>query len=180
MGIKQKNWSYTILEGEHAGKTLWSGRYTCVAAFIFKYYLNKWWILINQRGEGTPDFHGYWNAPCGYLEGDETGEEGCARETYEETGLRINPDKFILHSVNTDPAKSNNGNVTLHYYAILSDTDNTKLEKNPEGGELNEVSAIGWLPLNKIDTLPFAFDHDILIEDLKDTLSLDEKIDCTK
>ena len=63
-----RNWSYTIEEGEHAGKTLWSGRYCAVAAFAFCKIKGEWCVLANQRGEGTPDFQGYWNCPCGFLD----------------------------------------------------------------------------------------------------------------
>lgn len=53
-----KNWSYTITEGEHKGKTLWSGRYCAVSAFIFCKFPDGWKVLANQRGKGTPDFQG--------------------------------------------------------------------------------------------------------------------------
>ena len=89
-----KNWSYTIKEGEHKGVTLWSGRYCAVAAFVFCKLKGEWCILANQRGKGTPDYQGYWNCVCGYLEADESAEQGCAREVYEETGVKINPNKF--------------------------------------------------------------------------------------
>lgn len=75
-----RNWSYTIKEGEHAGTTLWSGRYCAVSAFIFCYINDEWHILANKRGSGTPDYQGYWNCPCGFLEADESAKEGCARE----------------------------------------------------------------------------------------------------
>ena len=92
-----KNFSYTITEGEHAGKTLWSGRYCAVAAFVFcKFPDSGWHVLANKRGPGTPNYQGYWNCPCGYLEGDETGPQGCMRETYEETGVNIPEDMFKL------------------------------------------------------------------------------------
>ena len=32
----EKNWSYKIIDGPHAGKTLWSGRYCAVAAFVLE------------------------------------------------------------------------------------------------------------------------------------------------
>nr|DAW84447.1 MAG TPA: SORL reductase-like protein [Caudoviricetes sp.] len=51
-----KNWCYKITEGEHAGKTLWSGRYRAVAAFAFCKIHGVWHVLANQRGEGTPRF----------------------------------------------------------------------------------------------------------------------------
>lgn len=81
-----KNWSYTIREGEHAGETLWSGRYCAVAAFVFCKIHGVWHVLANQRGEGTPDFQGYWNCPCGYLD-MEKAENACSRETFDGSKL---------------------------------------------------------------------------------------------
>lgn len=69
-----KNWSYTIKEGEHAGQTLWSGRYCAIAAFVFLKINRAWHVLANKRGSGTPDFQGMWNCVCGYLEADECAE----------------------------------------------------------------------------------------------------------
>lgn len=181
IGLKRKNFSYKIPQGEeHAGAVLWSGRYTCIAAFIYKYQNGKLFVLLNKRGNGTPDFQGYWNAPCGFLEGDESGEQGCARETYEETGLRIDPNKFILHSVQTDPELCNNGNVTLRYYALLSDSDSDKLEKNPEGGEIDEVSDIGWVEIDRVNTLKMAFGHEILIPIFADIILSNETFNSSK
>jgi 8-oxo-dGTP pyrophosphatase MutT (NUDIX family) len=93
-----RNWSYTIKEGEHAGKTLWSGRYCAVAAFAFCKIKGEWCVLANQRGEGTPDFQGYWNCPCGFLD-MEKAEEACSREAFEETGVKIDPSKWALFGV---------------------------------------------------------------------------------
>jgi ADP-ribose pyrophosphatase YjhB (NUDIX family) len=42
---------------------------------------------------------GLWNAPSGFVEGDETLEEAAARETREETGLEISPSRMILYRV---------------------------------------------------------------------------------
>ena len=61
-----KNWSYTIKEGEHTGKTLWSGRYCAVAAFVFCKIFGTWCVLANKRGSGTPNYQGYWNCSCGF------------------------------------------------------------------------------------------------------------------
>ena len=86
-----KNYSITIETGEHAGETVWVHRSIAVAGFIFCRINNEWCVLANQRGEGAPDFQGYWNCPCGYLDFDETLAEACSREIYEETGVNIEP-----------------------------------------------------------------------------------------
>lgn len=40
---------------------------------------------------------GYWNLPCGYLENEETIQQGAVREVYEETGASV--DLGNLHTV---------------------------------------------------------------------------------
>ena len=158
-----RNWSYTIKEGEHAGKTLWSGRYCAIAAFVFCKIDGKWCVLANKRGPGTPDCQGYWNCTCGFLEADECAEEGCYRETKEETGYIVHSNEFELVGVETDPSVCNNGNVTLRYVAVLD-----KLPKRiiPEGGEEDEVSDVKWIPVSEVDNYEWAFHHKQRILDI--------------
>ena len=158
-----KNWSYTIPYGEHKGKTIWSGRYCAVSAFVFCKFPDGWKILANKRGVGTPDFQGKWNAPCGYLEPDESAQQGCAREVYEETGVKIDPDKFQLIHVETEPEKCNNGNVTLRHLAILTyGSNNISISKEAVlngDGEKDEVESIAWISINDIGKYGWAFNH---------------------
>lgn len=159
-----KNWSYTITEGEHAGKTLWSGRYCAVAAFVFLIDEGKVYILANKRGSGTPDYQGYWNCPCGFIEADESAEEACSREVLEETGYKIPANKFKLFGVETEPEKCNNGNITLRYRTIV---EKDELENiNTLSGEENEVDEIKWIPINEIDNYLWAFGHKERINEL--------------
>ena len=158
-----KNWCYKVTEGEHIGKTIWSGRYCAIAAFIFCRIDGIWCVLANKRGIGTPDFQGLWNCPCGFLEADESAEQGCSRETYEETGVKVNSSKFKFVGVETDPATCNNGNVTLRYCSVLEqgreDISVSKSAVLNSGGEKDEVDTISWIPLNKIDAYQWAFNH---------------------
>lgn len=169
-----KNWSYTITEGEHKGKTLWSGRYCAVSAFIFCKFPDGWKVLANQRGKGTPDFQGMWNCPCGYLEADESAQQGCAREAYEETGVKIDPTKFRLVHVETEPELCNHGNVTLRHSAILTyGTDNVSVSKEAVlngAGEKDEVDSIAWIALKDIDKYNWAFNHKEVIINLFENL----------
>lgn len=158
-----KNWSYTIKEGEHAGTTLWSGRYCAIAVFVFCKIDGTWCVLANKRGPGTPDFQGMWNCTCGYLEADETAEEGCARETLEETGYIINPAQLSLAGVETRPEVCEHGNVTLRYFAML---DKMPERTTPEGGEENEVDEVKWIPLTELDNYEWAFNHRNRIYDI--------------
>lgn len=157
-----KSWSYTIKEGEHAGKTVWSGRYCAVAGFIFCKFPDGWAVLANRRGKGTPDFQGYWNCPCGFLD-MEKAEDGCVREILEETGVEVDPNQLILVGVETDPAVCNNGNVTLRYTAaLIYGQQNTTISWETvveSGGEKEEVQAIAWIKLTDLDKVDWAFGH---------------------
>ena len=161
----EKNWSYKIPDGPHAGKILWSGRYCAVAAFVFKCKDGQWSVLANLRGPGTPDYQGCWNAVCGFLEANEDAKQGCSREIFEETGYAIDPEKFLQVNTQTDPETSNNGNVTLRHIAIIFD-DEDLLADEPKGGEEDEVSQVAWIPIIDIHDFNWAFNHEEVIDDL--------------
>lgn len=52
-------------------------------------------LIENQHGEvmlcrrGIEPRKGYWNLPCGYMENNETIEQGALREVLEETGAEV-------------------------------------------------------------------------------------------
>jgi 8-oxo-dGTP diphosphatase len=48
-------------------------------------------LLVNHQAVGQPDF---WLPPGGRLEGEESIFECAARETFEETGLTVKPDRI--------------------------------------------------------------------------------------
>lgn len=161
----EKNWSYKIPDGPHSGKTLWSGRYCAVAAFVFRRIDGIWSVLANLRGSGTPDYQGCWNAVCGFLEANETAQQGCSREIFEETGYNIKPEKFLQVYTQTDPETSNNGNVTLRHIAIIFDNEEVYKTK-PTGGEDNEVDDVKWIPIDEVYDYKWAFNHEKTIIDL--------------
>lgn len=161
----EKNWSYKITEGEHAGKTLWSGRYCAVAGFVFRKIEGIWTVLANKRGAGTPDYQGCWNAVCGFLEANETAQQGCSREIFEETGYEIKPEKFLQVYTQTDPETSNNGNVTLGHIAIITEKENLVREL-PKGGEKDEVDDVRWIPIDKVYDYEWAFNQKKTIIDI--------------
>lgn len=160
-----KNWSYKIPDGPHAGTTLWSGRYCAVAAFVFRRIDGIWSVLANLRGSGTPDYQGCWNAVCGFLEANETAQQGCSREIFEETGYKIKPEKFLQVYTQTDPETSNNGNVTLRHIAIIFENEEVYKAK-PIGGEENEVDDVKWIPIDGVCDYKWAFNHEKTIIDM--------------
>lgn len=161
----EKNWSYKIPDGPHVGKTLWSGRYCAVAAFVFRRIEGIWSVLANKRGPGTPDYQGCWNAVCGFLEANESAEQGCSREVFEETGYEIEPEKFLQVFTHTDPATSNNANVTIRHIAIFFEHE-LGPRQVPDGGEENEVDAVRWIPIEAIGDYKWAFNHERIIHEM--------------
>jgi ADP-ribose pyrophosphatase YjhB (NUDIX family) len=176
----EKNWCYKITDPNHpkCGTTLWSGRYTAVTGIVVKMLTNEntipalmttgkaefdCYILANLRGPGTPDYQGYWNLPCGFLERNESGEEGVCREMLEECGYTVEPSKMKLYNVETDPRTCNNGNVTIRYYN--SEVCNTlpELKYTNINGEEGEVESVKWINVKDINNYKWAFNHKKLI-----------------
>ena len=156
---------------EKNGRTYWVARNVAVVCFVFAPINGEWCVLANQRGKGTPDFQGLWNCPCGYLDYNETTKEAAIRETYEETGVRLKHAKFWNFSDN--PA-DNLQNVTFRYYSVISNPQPTNISVSTEGrgGEEDEVGAISWIPISKVESLDWAFWHNARIKELVKELEL--------
>lgn len=139
-----KNFQVTSKEDN---QKYWISRSCAVAMFLFsRDKFGNLCILANKRGTGTPDFQGYWNCPCGYIDFDETGEDAVCREIMEETGYVITPEVPKFVEVETSP-KANKQNITLRYTALVP----YKLlsQVKPIGGEDNEVEEVKWIDIRK-------------------------------
>ena len=142
------------------GKEYWISRSVAVACFVYKIVNDEIYVLANKRGSGTPDFQGYWNVPCGYLDYDETLEQAVIREVKEECGITItNPVHF---GIDSNP-KSNKQNVTIRYVSFY---DNQEETLKPNCGEENEVEDIKWINIKDVDSYWWAFNHGELIKEL--------------
>lgn len=142
--------------------TVFSGRFCAVSGFIYAIVDGKYCVLTNLRGPGTPDYQGYWNAPCGYLERYENSKEGIAREILEECGFQIDTDDLKVIYVETEPEECNNGNVTIRHTSFLGKIIPHYIDK--EGGEENEVDSVKWIPIDDIDDYKWAFNHRKTVE----------------
>lgn len=138
----------------------WFSRSAAVATAVLLNDNGQWYVLANQRGSGTPDYQGYWNLPCGYLDYNEDAQTAAMREVYEETGIKLNSVNSFGHS--TDP-RENRQNIVFFFVSILRGS-RKQYEFSKDNMEEGEVEGIQWLPLDKCDTLQWAFDHDELIE----------------
>lgn len=141
------------------GREFWISRHIAVAVFIY----TDFEILANKRGKGTPDFQGHWNCPCGYLDFDESLEQAAAREVWEETGYKIEPDELEMFYINSDPKESNKQNVTARFKAHVKNMQLQNLGK--KNAEHEEVEQIAWIKLNNIDQYKWAFNHKQIIEE---------------
>lgn len=144
---------------EDGTKGPWFSRSAAVATAVLLDDNGKWYVLANQRGSGTPDYQGYWNLPCGYLDYNENAETAAIREVYEETGIRLSSVTSFGYS--TDP-RENRQNVVFFFVSILKGSvDNYPFSR--DNMEEGEVEGIQWVPLDKCDGFQWAFDHDELI-----------------
>lgn len=129
-------------------------------------------FLVSQRGPGCPDFVGSWACTCGYLDWDETAEDGVVRELYEELGIKVSSSKANLWKVITDPKRDARQNVILRYIIPIDQdeleemVEKSKLEMiDPEvrGGEHGEVSDVKLISVTDIPNYTWAFNHDDVI-----------------
>lgn len=152
-----KNFKITAKEDN---KEYWISRSIAVMTVVFASVNGKVCVLANKRGSGTPDYQGYWNCPCGYLDWDESTIDAAKREVYEETGYRIHD--IMLHNINDNPCSDDRQNVVFRYFSILKDV----ISPDPINGEENEVSEVKWIPINEIDDYDWAFNHNIIVREI--------------
>lgn len=153
-----KNFPFT-----HEGKTYWYSRSMAVSTFIFTEKEHKLHILLAKRGKGCPDFNGYWSAPCGYLDHNETLAQAASRECFEEIGLKISNQILIPMEVNSDFTE-NKQNVTQRYMAFIPYNSFTESEFSTLNSEKDEVEAIEWVDVNNLSQYEIAFNHKDIIE----------------
>ncbi len=106
-------------------------------------------VLLIERG--ADPFKGHWAFPGGFLNIDESAQQGAKRELFEETGLR---DAYIhqfhtFSAVNRDPRERV---ISIAYYALVSISE-------VKGGD--DAAKAQWFPLDSVP--PLAFDHDMML-----------------
>lgn len=144
---------------ENGKPSQWFSRSVAVATAVLINDGGEWYVLANERGEGTPDYQGYWNLPCGYLDYNETAEEAAMREVYEETGIKCQNIKNVGHS--SSPYE-NRQNVCFFFVSFLEgNISDYKFSK--DNMEEGEVGGIKWVPVSEVNDVQWAFDHDGVI-----------------
>jgi len=104
-------------------------------------------VLLVRRGR--PPYEGSWGLPGGFCEWKETTEACCARETLEETGLRVRVGELlaVYSAPNRDPRGHN---VTVLYAARA-------VGGKLEGGD--DAAEARFFAQRELAKLHFAFDH---------------------
>ena len=113
-------------------------------------------VLLIERG-GEP-FKGYWAFPGGFLEMEESADEGAKRELMEETGLEA-PFVKQFHTFSTPDRDPRERVLTIAYYALLHIS---------EVKGQDDAARAQWFPLNDVPTL--AFDHEEIFQKAKEAL----------
>ena len=123
-------------------------------------------VLLVQRG-GDP-FKGYWALPGGFLDMEETAEEGALRELREETGFGVEIDLLEQLGCFSDVDRDPRGRtISIAFYALVQKGTVT-------AGD--DAAAARWFPVDGIP--PLAFDHAKILQAALERLG--EKIQSTK
>ncbi|MFX1257460.1 MAG: NUDIX domain-containing protein [Promethearchaeota archaeon] len=111
-------------------------------------------ILIRRK---NPPFKGQLALPGGFIEIGETVEEGCLRETLEETNINVKIVKMI--GVYSNPNRDPRGHVVSIAYLC------EPLTKNEKPKAQDDAAALEIVPLSNVSSLKLAFDHMEIIKD---------------
>lgn len=127
--------------------------YASAAVFLFAQNEDgKWCILCGKRAGNDPKYNGgQFDVPCGEKEEGENPKDTAIRETFEETGIKLNPN--ILTYVEKHPWGDKDGNYGMNFYAICEEC--LKVQK----GDF-EHDFFKWLPVEEVKTLRWAFQMD--------------------
>ena len=150
-----KNKQITAIED---GKKYWvTDRLVGCTMFLFRRTSAGIEICIVKRSSEVKDEPNRWCCPCGFIDGDESGEECACRELLEETGIRISPEKVSLVDVSTSP-KEHKQHVCLRYAHLMTDMD---IMLNPEFNPLDtkEISNVEWANIRDLGKYNLCFNH---------------------
>lgn len=113
-------------------------------------------LLIKRKNDPFKD---HWALPGGFLEEDETLEEGAKRELHEETGLRVNK----LHQVRAFGAVGRDPRGRTISVAFLG-----KVEEERKVKGADDAREAAWFPVNDLPKL--AFDHSEILDEARSML----------
>lgn len=172
------------------GRTIWLSRSVAVVVHVWFKVDGVFYLLLGKRGPGCPDEVGKWNLPCGYLDWDEDLYQACAREVWEETGVKlydytisgkgnilvdaitsgISP-WLVTSNITADNSKKQN---VSHHYGVVIEVDELPA-LSAENCEPGEIAELKLATKEEITELDFAFNHDTRIGDFVSKFRLFDK-----
>lgn len=144
----------------------------------FSYYTNPRGatvaFIINERDEmlcgrrAKDPAKGMRDAPGGFLDLDETAEEGMCREILEETGLVVHPEqlRYLFSLPNRYPYSGIMCRTIDLFYEV-------RLPGNPTFEGRDDISALEWVPLSELR--PEEFGMASIAKGLRQYLSLQQR-----
>ena len=120
-------------------------------------------VLLIERG-GEP-YKGCWAFPGGFLEMDESAEEGARRELMEETGLKTAVVKQF-HAFSAPDRDPRERVLTIAYYSVV---------RQSEVKGMDDARQAKWFPLNAVPK-QLAFDHEEMLRVAKEEISKDIRL----
>jgi len=120
---------------------------------------NEWFVLLIERGHDP--FKGKWALPGGFLEWNESCEDGAARELQEETSLE-DVDLQLL-GVFSKPGRDPRGSIISVSYIGFVDEDHALKAVGAD-----DAATAQWFPVSQ--TPAVAFDHEDILKAAKNFL----------
>ena len=171
----KENKCHTTLEG----KQIWDSRSVALVGMILMRHEGEIYVILGKRGPASPNEVGKWCMPCGYLDKNETCEEGVVREIWEESGFNVYKamEQYnVLHDQMHYPWKINSipdnevQNVSMHYALYVDSAPNMYREfsRLPEltfehNAVVGEVDEIKWINIKDLHLYDIAFNHESTI-----------------
>jgi ADP-ribose pyrophosphatase YjhB (NUDIX family) len=84
-------------------------------------------LLLSRRAHKPSA--GLWTPPSGFMEENETLEQATARETWEETGVRLDSERLLLHTIVNLPS------ISQVYVTFRGEVRTTEFNCGPECSE---------------------------------------------
>jgi ADP-ribose pyrophosphatase YjhB (NUDIX family) len=104
--------------------------------------------MVRRNSPAIPELHGKWELPGGQIEFTEDYTTACARDIYEETGVRTKVLRMLpvpYSAVRTMKGKTIHALVVCFQCAFLDDHGPPSVEKG--------IDRVGWIKLDEVDPL---------------------------
>ena len=127
---------------------------------IFIFNENNEFILIKRKNDPFKD---YWALPGGFVDYGETTEHAAVREAKEETSIDV--ELIKLFNVYSDPNRDPRRHTVSVFYLAHGNFDDAKAD--------DDAGDIGVFSFDDLKGLDLAFDHRMILEEVKDYFEKD-------